>query len=251
MSPRCVRLPDLPGLLSNCANGSLREVVIMDVQVDSKLLSIFHLVNLHCSDSLQWLMLDAVDFRRLSADDFKPLFNGGPQQRGAIFSAKTVYLYDVQMPGSFRADQLLQLNMIRDAGNLVIESKSKHTASFLLWPAAIATCLADKRPESFKLRLSRNLVAGPVAGLIDCIKKVGWLVDSPSGFCGLPTLFQNFHEAKRRVNFQLTLLCTEEDVPDSTASNSLQETLAITTKAAGQFVYDSTGGRRVIIHRYK
>jgi hypothetical protein len=71
----------------------------------------------------------------------------------------------------------------------------------------------------------------------------------PSSGCGLPTLFQNFHEARRRVNFQLTLLCAE-DVPDSTASNSLQEMLSITTKA-GPFLYDSTGGRRVIIHRYK
>jgi hypothetical protein len=176
MSPRCVRLPHLPGFLNNCVNGSLREVVIMGVQVDSKLVAIFHLVNPHCSDPLEWLMFDAVDFQRLSADDFKSLFNGGLQQRGALFSAKTVYLYDVQLPGSFPADQLLQLKTIRDAGNLVLESKPKHTGPFLLSPAAIATCLADKRPGSFNLRLSRNFVAGPVAGLIDCIKKVGWLV---------------------------------------------------------------------------
>lgn len=173
-----VRFENLPALFNQVPVGSVKDVNIVEVQLDTGRLELLHQVGSHFK-SLEWLMLDAVDFRGISLDDFKLLFSsasGGGGGKQALFnSIRAIYFNKVQLPASMSPDQILQLKAIRDASTLVFHSALGRTSNPLRFATSgILNCLRERRNgECLKLQLPDYALEESILQFVTKIRKVG------------------------------------------------------------------------------
>jgi len=171
-----VRFENLPLLFKQVPVGSIKDVNMVEVQIDRGRLELLRQVGSTHFKSLEWLMLDAVDFRGISVDDFNLIFSGAGSgnERQALFnSVKVVYFNKVQVPASISPDQVLRT--LRDASTLIFHSALGRTSNPIRFATSgILSTLRERRNgECLKIQLPDHALEGSISQLIGQIKKVG------------------------------------------------------------------------------
>jgi hypothetical protein len=174
-----VRFENLPLLFKQVPAGSVKDVNMVEMQFDRGRLEQLRQVGSMHFKSLEWLMLDAVDFRGIPVDDFKLIFSGasgGGEEKQALFNTvKVIYFNKVQVPASISPDQVLQLKTIRDASTLIFHSAFGRTSNPLRFATSgILACLRERRNGvCLKLQLPDCALEESISQFIGHIKKVG------------------------------------------------------------------------------
>jgi len=240
-SPK-VRFENIPVLFKRVPVGSVKDVNMVEVQFDKGRLELLRQVGSTHFKSLEWLMLDAVDLRGISLDDFKLIFSGasgGGEEKQALFNTvKAIYFNKVQVPASISPDLVLQLKAIRDASTLIFHTALGRTSNPLRFATSgILACLRDRRNgECLKLQLPDYALEESISQFVGRIRK-------------------EFTVSKSRSQFRVVVVCTWSGSADgiqplTKCINSMMETLVITRKVGPLLCDDSSFGC-VTVRRWK